>query len=76
MHHILFPIRGIRGMLRYNLGLDFPFVKAPVAAAGGASKCAACPLLPSGYELSTTINSIPSNMSCMIFLALPVSHTS
>lgn len=74
--NILFPIRGIRGMIRYSLGLDFPFVEAPVAAAGSTSKCAACPLLPSGHELSTTINSIPSNMSCMIFLALSVSHTS
>lgn len=56
------------------LNFNFPPVEIPVAAASGAQKCAVGPLLSARHELPAPIHSVPSDIRCVIFLALCVSH--
>lgn len=61
--------------LAHYLSLHFSFMEASVASAGCTGKCTTGLVLPTGHEFSTTINSVTSNSSRMILLALSISHT-
>jgi len=68
-------IGGRWGALTHYFSFNLSLVEVPVAATCSTSESSTCPFSTTCHELSATINSIPSNICCMILLALSILHT-
>lgn len=68
-------IGGRWGALTHYFSFNLSLVEVPVAPTCSTSESSSCPFSTTCHELSATINSIPSNICCMILLALSILHT-